>query len=334
MHNKKFAGGAYSNKFPQNANRMRTMVGPGADMSFKGGDYSNKFPQSVNRMRTMVGPGADMSFVGGAYSDKFAVPASHTNEQSGFSKSNNFGHGGTLHDGNSYFHANHHDSFNPRNNHSNASGEKFSSFNIYGYDTPYSPIPGGCQPPNCMIDGRCEPCGAKQVGNGTIDPYGRKSRRSSADRISVNPVGGVADREGCPRDTIRCKDCDGYFACHPPHKCCQRDPGARQMNASGRKSRRSSVDRISVNPVGGAARESGGCKPTKCGHYNNASCPAGCRCSSTYNGICKGGGGGFTGAGAKVTRGAKQMNASGCGYNNFHHKSSFSSNINKYNTFR
>ena len=57
MHHNKFAGGAYSNKFPQNVNRMRTMVGPGADMSFKGGDYSNKFPQSVNRMRTMVGPG-------------------------------------------------------------------------------------------------------------------------------------------------------------------------------------------------------------------------------------------------------------------------------------
>ena len=117
-----FVGGDYSNKFPQNVNRMRTMVGPGSDMSFKGGDYSNKFPQNVNRMRTMVGPGSDMSFVGGAYSDKFAVPASHTNEQAGFSRANNMGHGGTLNDSNSYFYANHHDSFNPRKNHSNASG--------------------------------------------------------------------------------------------------------------------------------------------------------------------------------------------------------------------
>ena len=43
---------------------------------FTGGDYSNKFPQNVNRMRRMVGPGSDMSFVGGAYSDKFPVKAS------------------------------------------------------------------------------------------------------------------------------------------------------------------------------------------------------------------------------------------------------------------
>jgi len=108
-------------------------------------------------MSTLIGPGADMSFVGGAYSDKFAVPASHTNEQAGFSRANNMGHGGTLNDSNSYFYMNHHDSFNPRGNHSNAAG-------------------------------------ARQLGGGPFTAgltFGKKSMRSSADRISVNPVGGV-----------------------------------------------------------------------------------------------------------------------------------------------
>lgn len=324
MHHKKFTGGDFSNKFPQNATRMRTMVGPGADMSFKGGDYSNKFPQNANRMRTMVGPGADMSFVGGSYSDKFPVHNPHTNEQAGFSRASNFGNAGTLNDGMSYFRSNNHDSFNPRNNHSNASGLEYGSQSngrtLSGSSNPLMEVGQSGNsiqriPVSTGLDGNTARKKRKNVVTGAASPGA----------VAARQTGGSND---CTPPNVWCQSGD-YAGCHPQHKC--NGGGARQVN---KKSRRGSVDRISVNPVGGAARESGGCKPTKCGHYNNASCPAGCRCSSTYNGICKGGGGGFTGAGAKVTRGAKQMNASGCGYNNFHHKSSFSSNISKYNTFR
>ena len=177
------------------------------------------------------------------------------------------GHGGTLNDSNSYFYMNHHDSFNPRGNHSNAAG-------------------------------------ARQLGGGPFTAgltFGKKSMRSSADRISVNPVGGVERQTG------------------------------------------------------------DACSGERCGSAYIKGCPV-CGCSDKARGHCTiGGGGGFTSPGArgysneeiaqeirksgkkvpsnffnKYPRksAARKMNASGCGYNNFHHKSSFSSNINKYNTFR
>ena len=52
------------------------------------------------------------------------------------------------------------------NRRNNGLRRKFSGFtrgyNIYGYNTPYSPIPGGCQPPKCLVNGKCELCGARQ----------------------------------------------------------------------------------------------------------------------------------------------------------------------------
>ena len=84
------------------------------------------------------------------------------------------------------------------------------------------------------------------------------------------------------------------------------------LDPYGRKSRRTSADRVSVNPVGGVQRESGGCKPTKCGQHHSASCPAGCHCSSTLNGVCEGGGSG-AGSGAKVKQGGMNFSS----YTNF-----------------
>ena len=318
MHHKKFTGGDYSNKFPQNANRMRTMVGSGADMSFKGGDYSNKFPQNANRMRTMVGPGADMSFVGGAYSDKFPVKGTHTNEQSGFSKANNFGHGGTLHDGNSYFSANNHDSFNPRNNHSNAAGVSRPMPTPSYRGGMISPVVGGT--PNPVVS--------------------KKSRRKSEDRISVNPVGGVERQTGGDKPcSSTCKSCldSGHLssACNSNGKCCGAVGGARQVN---KKSRRDSADRISVNPVGGVERQTAGgadcgqgCGQRGLGVVRRCQ-KKGCVCDdmNSSQGICVP----VKSRLASNNATARKMNASGCGYNNFHHKSSFSSNISKYNTFR
>lgn len=70
---------------------------------------------------------------------------------------------------------------------------------------------------------------------------------------------------------------------------------ARQVNQTldpyGRKSRRASKDRVSVNPVGGVGRQTGGGNGPcggKCGHENGGVCDrnAGCICSSTLNGTC------------------------------------------------
>ena len=97
-------------------------------------------------------------------------------------------------------------------------------------------------------------CGAGYNASGGVNPQvNRKSRRGSVDRISANPVRGMG------------------------------------MNASGRSARRGGRDRISTQPVRGVGREIGytDCGG-KCGHHNGQGpCPDGCKCSSTYNGICE-----------------------------------------------
>ena len=116
-----------ANNFPSSPD----FVGSESNFSFQGGSYSNKFPQNVNRMGRMVGPGSDMSFAGGPYSDKFPVKNHSTPEQRGFM---------------------------------NAAGDR--------------PFITGIN-------------------------YG-KSRRNSADRISINPVGGVERQIGNPCSGERC----------------------------------------------------------------------------------------------------------------------------------
>ena len=171
-------------------------------------------------------------------------------------------------------------------------------------------------------------------GNGVS---GRKSRRRSADRISQNPMQGMRqfdassevmngfsgyndDYNGFNSSSSRgivWSGAAGNQGAAQPQRAAKPERAAKPV--VGKKSQRSSADRIAAKPVMGKAkpqagappqRESGACQPTKCGHYNNATCPAGCSCSSTYNGICKKSGG-IAGGGAKVKQGQMKLSASG-----------------------
>jgi hypothetical protein len=262
MRNKiNFVGGEYSNKFPQNENKMRTMIGAGSDMSFVGGEYSNKFPQNENKMRTMVGAGSDMSFSGSF--NKFPSTNSSNGEQSGFSRVNvDNQSAGILNESKSYFSSSNDDSFNPRNNHSNAAG--------VSRPMPTPSYRGGVVSP--VVGGASK----------------RRKKRPSAQTTAATAARQIqtgANTE-CPPPSVFCKSGD-YLGCHPQHKC---NSGLRQRQIGGakqvnKKSRRASDDRIAVIPVRGELKSS-------------------------------------------------KMNASGCGYNNFHHKSGFSGESRRKNIFK
>ena len=166
---------------------------------------------------------------------------------------------------------------------------------------------GECTPPNvyckagdyygCHPQHKCNSAGAKQVS--------KKSRRSSADRIASKPVMGKSKPQAGERgfvigqtygarevnagmndcgqrcgsaypNSYRCPDgcmCDGKGrgTCVPVKgRLSSNDATARNINfsASGRKSRRASMDRLSINPVRGRANFRG-FNASGCGNYIN-----------------------------------------------------------------
>ena len=311
MRNKiNFVGGEYSNKFPQNENKMRTMIGAGSDMSFVGGEYSNKFPQNENKMRTMVGAGSDMSFSGSF--NKFPSTNSSNGEQSGFSRVNvDNQSAGILNESKSYFSSSNDDSFNPRNNHSNAAGVSRPMPTPSYRGGVVSPVVGGAssgleygsQSTGRTLSGSSNPLmEVRQSGNsikrnrrkgGLVSPVVGGASKRRKKRPSAQTTAATAARQiqtgantECPPPSVFCKSGD-YLGCHPQHKC---NSGLRQRQIGGakqvnKKSRRASDDRIAVIPVRGELKSS-------------------------------------------------KMNASGCGYNNFHHKSGFSGESRRKNIFK
>lgn len=213
-----------ANNFPSSPD----FVGSESNFSFQGGSYSNKFPQNVNRMGRMVGPGSDMSFAGGPYSDKFPVKNHSTPEQRGFM---------------------------------NAAGDR--------------PFITGIN-------------------------YG-KSRRNSADRISINPVVGaeraVAGDDNC--DQPKCGNMGGVYRRCRKQGCTCTDMTVPNGECVSENSRRGQIGIAQQKKMG--LRDSSGRKVNLTPRQVNS----------------------------------RKMNASGCGYNNFHHKSNFSGNRmrNNYSIF-
>lgn len=152
--------------------------------------------------------------------------------------------------------------------------------------------------------------------------YNASGRGASNRPYSLGLTYGNAERQtggntdcggGCTSGSIVGAVCDEGCVCRND-KCVPapyRQGGVKpQVN---RKSRRGSVDRVSVAPVGGVGKQIGGTDcGGKCGHHWGISCPSGCRCSSTLNGVCE-----STASGARRQKATnRQMN--------FSHHSNFS----------
>tara|TARA_R110002012_G_scaffold163617_1_gene325964 strand:- start:2871 stop:3554 length:684 start_codon:yes stop_codon:yes gene_type:complete len=138
---------------------------------------------------------------------------------------------------------------------------------------------------------------------GTKPPKYLKPYPTIGETYTSRQTGGA----GCPDGCLPCHNgvgCCGEGA--PETPCAQ---GARQVN---RKSRRASADRVSVNPVGGVGKQIGGTDcGGKCGQHWGITCPSGCRCSSTLNGVCE-----STDSGARRQKATKRQL-------NFSHHSNF-----------
>ena len=319
MRNKRnFVGGEYSNKFPQNENKMRTMIGAGSDMSFVGGEYSNKFPQNENKMRTMVGAGSDMSFSGSF--NKFPSTNSSNGEQSGFSRVNvDNQSAGILNESKSYFSSSNDDSFNPRNNHSNAAGVSRPMPTPSYRGGVVSPVVGGAssgleygsQSTGRTLSGSSNPLMEVQQSGNSIQRI----------PVSTGLYGDTANQGGMISNVVV-----GASKRRKKRPSAQTTAAAAARQAGGsngsarkqvnKKSRRASDDRIAVIPVKGKGKAMG------------KNCQDGTHCAvgeTCRNGECV------------PVRGelkSSKMNASGCGYNNFHHKSGFSGESRRKNIFK
>tara|TARA_R110000764_G_scaffold44599_6_gene100438 strand:+ start:287 stop:1261 length:975 start_codon:yes stop_codon:yes gene_type:complete len=319
--------------------------------NFVGGEYSNKFPQNENKMRTMVGAGSDMSFSGSF--NKFPSTNSSNGEQSGFSRVNvDNQSAGILNESKSYFSSSNDDSFNPRNNHSNAAGVSRPMPTPSYRGGVVSPLVGGAssgleygsQSTGRTLSGSSNPLMEVQQSGNSIQRipvstglYGdtanqggmisnvvvgaskRRKKRPSAQTTAAAAARQIqtgANTE-CTPPSVFCKAGD-YLGCHPQHKC---NSGLRQRQIGGakqvnKKSRRASDDRIAVIPVKGKGKAMG------------KNCQDGTHCAvgeTCRNGECV------------PVRGelkSSKMNASGCGYNNFHHKSGFSGESRRKNIFK
>ena len=114
-----------------------------------------------------------------------------------------------------------------------------------------------CPSGEMCVDGRCQPARRGRLNS----QVNRKSRRTSQDRISVNPVRGNAPNTmgkqslDCTPPSVECV-LNGYRDCYPSHKCNGGAMAAQMKNVSGRTSRRGSADRISNKPVMGTAIKS------------------------------------------------------------------------------